>query len=140
MKKLGYFACVAAALGSIAVAGCTSSDPGPDASLRVHNNSDFVITQIHVTSVGSLDWGPNLLSGDALFPDESLTIDVNCDTYDALLIDEDGVECQIHRIDLCFSTADWVIENNTCTSFIAARAAREAAAAQAASSATSAPQ
>jgi len=134
MKTLGYFACVAAALGSIAVAGCTS-DSGPDASLNVRNHSDFVITEIHVTTVGSTDWGPNLLRGDALFPDETLTIDVSCDTYDALLIDEDGVQCQIHRLDLCFSTADWVIENNTCTTFGAARAAREAAARAAGSAA-----
>jgi len=126
MKNL-RLACVLAALGSLAVAGCTSSSSGPDASLRVRNNSDFVITQIHVTQVGSTDWGPNLLSGDGLFPDETLTIDVSCDTYDALLIDQDGVQCQIHRLSLCFSTADWVIENNTCTTFGVARAAREAA-------------
>jgi hypothetical protein len=126
MQNLRYLACVVAALGSAALAGC-SSDSGPDASLRVRNDSDFTITEIHVTSVGSVDWGPNLISGDVLFPDEMLTIDVNCDTYDALLVDEDGVDCEIHNVDLCFNTADWIIQNNTCTVFNAARQAREAA-------------
>jgi hypothetical protein len=135
MKNLRIFACVVAALGSAAVAGCTSSDSGPDAALHVVNRSDFAITEIHVTSVGSSDWGPNLISGDVLLPDETLTVAVECDVYDALLIDEDGVDCQLHNVSLCFSSSDWVIQNNTCVSFLQARAAREAAAKAAAGSA-----
>jgi hypothetical protein len=132
MQNIRLFACVVAALGSIAVAGCTSSSNGPDASLHVQNSSDFAIVEIHVTSVGSTTWGPNLISGDILAPGETLTVDVSCGTYDALLVDEDGVDCQLHSVDLCFNNAAWVIRNNTCTVFGAAKAAREAAAAAAA--------
>lgn len=123
----------------MAIAGCSSSeDSGGAGRLNVHNQSDFAITEIHVTSVGSSTWGPNLISGDILAPDEVLTIDVACDTYDALLVDESGARCTVHDIDLCFSTADWVIQNRDCPVFGAARAAREAA--QAAGSASSAAQ
>lgn len=83
---------------------------------------------MHVTSVGSSSWGPNLLDGDGLAPGESLVLGVDCDTYDALLVDEDGVDCQINNIDLCLNDADWIIRNNTCGVFGAAKAARAAAA------------
>lgn len=139
MQDLRIFACVAAALGAMAVAGC-STDSGNDGAgrLNVHNQSDFAITEIRVTSVGSSTWGPNLISGDILAPGESLTIGVTCDTYDALLVDESGAECTVRDIDLCFSTADWVIRNDTCPVFAAAKAARDAA--QAAGSASGAAQ
>lgn len=121
-------------LGSVAIAGCGSSNDS--GTLRVRNDSDFAITEIRVTSVGSTTWGPNLISGDILAPGESLSIDVSCDHYDALLTDESGAQCTIHDVDLCFSTADWIIQNDTCPVFAAARAAREAA--QAAGSGSSA--
>lgn len=123
MRNLRTIACVIAALGAITVAGCDDDDD--DAELNVHNNSDFDIVEIHVTSVGSTTWGPNLIGGDVLHPGESLEIDVDCGFYDVLLIDSAGVDCELHDLDLCFTEADWVIENETCAVFGAAKAARE---------------
>lgn len=134
MLNLRYFACVACALGSLTVAAC-SSDSGTDASLRVQNDSDFSIVEIRVTSVGNTDWGPNLIAGDSLDPGDTLTIDVTCDTYDALLVDESGVDCQLHSVDLCFNDAAWVIRNNTCTVFSADKAPEAQQAGQTGSSA-----
>lgn len=130
MRTLPILVNTVAALGFAVISGCTGSasvtvDPG--ASLRVENRSDFSITEIHVTSVGSSTWGPNLIDGDILAPGESLTLSVGCNTYDALLVDESGVDCQLHSVNLCLNNADWIIHNNTCTVFGAARAAREAA-------------
>jgi hypothetical protein len=134
MKTLRSLACVAAALGSLAIAGCTTSS-GPDATLRVQNSSDFEIVELHLTNVGSSTWGPNLLGSDSLRPGESITLGVNCGRYDALLVDETDVDCELNDLDLCLNDADWVIRNNTCTVFAAAQAAREAAAKAAASTA-----
>jgi hypothetical protein len=111
----------------VTVAGCSDTDDN-NAQLHVHNNSDFSIVEIHVTSIGSTTWGENLISGQTLAPKDSLTIDVSCGTYDALLVDQQGVDCQVHNIELCGNHADWVIDNTTCTVFGAAKAAREAAA------------
>jgi hypothetical protein len=124
MQNSRFLACVAAALTSAAVAGCSSS--GTDASLRVRNDSSFSIVEIHVTTVGSPTWGPNLIGSD-LQPGDTLTVDVSCAHYDALLVDASGVQCEVHDIDLCFSSADWIIRDDTCPVFGAARAAREAA-------------
>ena len=107
-------------------------DTDPGASLAVVNDSDFVIEEIYLTDVGSPTWGPNLLRGDVLFPGEEVLLGVGCDYYDALVVDEDGVECEINDIDLCGNDATWVIRNNTCSVFEAARKQREADAAKAA--------
>ncbi len=113
------------ALGSLTAAGCGSSNDCDDdnnctttaGALRVQNQSDFAITEIHVTSVGSTTWGPNLISGNVLAPGASLTVAVTCDHYDALLIDEAGEQCTLHNVDLCSNNADWIIQNNTCAAF-----------------------
>jgi hypothetical protein len=125
------------ALCSLALVGCTT-DSGPDATLRVQNSSDFSIIDLRLTSVGSSSWGPNLLGNNPLDPGDSLTLGVNCDTYDAMLVDESNVTCELHDLDLCLNDSDWIIRNNTCTVFAAAQAAREAAA-KAAANATPAP-
>jgi hypothetical protein len=135
MRTLRNFAYVLAALGLVGAVGCSGSAEviidDPDATLLVDNQSDFAIVEIRVTPVGDPSWGPNLLGGDVLLPGESLLLDVECDTYDALLVDEDGVDCELENVNLCLNDADWIIRNNTCSVFGAAKAAREAAAAAA---------
>lgn len=130
---------LAAGVSLAAFAGCTT-DGGvvvdDSASLRVVNGSDFVIEEIYLTDVGSSSWGPNLLRGDVLFPDEELVLGVGCDFYDALVVDEDGVDCEINNFDLCANDATWVIQNNTCSVFEAAAKARAAEAAAQAKTAT----
>src|SRR4051812_9606224 len=108
---------------TISAAACTASTTA-DATLSVDNQSDFVITELYLTDVGSSTWGPNLLAGDQLNPDETLTLGVDCSTYDAMLVDEDGVSCEVDDLDLCLNDAVWVIRNNTCTAFSAAAKAR----------------
>jgi hypothetical protein len=125
MKNLGLSACL---LALSFAAGCSDDDDDVDATLTVVNESDFVIEEIYLTEVDNTDWGRNLLGDDPLLPDEELTLGVDCDFYDALLIDEDGVECELSSIDLCSNDATWFIYNDTCVAFEAARKAREAAA------------
>lgn len=133
MQNLRILACVVAALGSLMAAGCGSDNdcdgddinntnhpecaPAQGGALRVQNQSGVAIVEIHVTSVGSTTWGPNLISGTTLQPGNSLTVAVACDQYDALLVDEAGDKCTIHNVDLCASHADWIIRNDTCSAF-----------------------
>lgn len=143
MQNLRLLACVVAALGSIAIAGCGSSSndcddstsnnngncvcdtngncvpaptPAPGA-LNVHNQSSVAITEIHVAAVGNTNFGANLISNTVLAPGASLSVTVACGQYDALLIDQAGQQCTLHNVSLCFSSADWIITNNTCAAF-----------------------
>lgn len=107
--------------------GCAAST-GADSSLTVSNQSDFTIQELYLTDIGSSTWGRNLLAGDVLFPGEALSLGVDCGTYDALLVDETNVECELTGLDLCFNDAEWVIRNNTCSVFAARLAAEQQAA------------
>lgn len=100
--------------------------------MAVRNQSDFQVHELYVTDVGSATWGENLLRGDVLFPGESMTLGIECGTYDALIVDETNAECEVHDLDLCFDDADWIIRNNTCSVFAARIAAEKEAKAKAA--------
>lgn len=117
MRNVLLATAVATATALGACVASTAPAPATDASLLVINESDYVIEEIYLTEVDNPSWGPNLLRGDVLYPGEDLLLGVPCDFYDALLIDEDGVECEIQSIDLCLNDADWVIRNNTCAVF-----------------------
>jgi len=132
---LSFTACGGGGGGTVII------EDSPDAALVVDNQSDFVIEELYLTDVNSSSWGPNLLFGDVLLPDETVTLSVDCGFYDALLVDEDGVDCELHDLDLCLNEAVWVIRNNTCSVFGAAAKERaEKAAAEAAAKSTTASQ
>ena len=125
-RTVTFAACLAAT--AVLAPGCliVADD---DSSLTVINDSDFVIEEINVTEIDNDDWGPNLIP-EALFPGEEVEISLDCDIYDARLIDEDNVECFIDGIDLCFDDALWHVRNNSCSVWEAAKKAREEAAAK----------
>ena len=121
----GFLTLGAAAPGCLIV----TDDDSSDATLEVFNDSDFVITDIYLTQTTDRDWGPNLLDGDVLLPDESIVlVDINCDFYDAQLIDEDGVTCEVYDLDLCANDARWHVGNNLCTVWNALETAPQATA------------
>ena len=86
---------------------------GNDSSLTIENGSDFALAEIRVTEVNNPSWGPNLMAGDILLPGESITVLLDCDTYDVLVVDEDGFGCELNGLDLCFDDAIWTISNRT---------------------------
>jgi hypothetical protein len=84
-----------------------------DADLTIHNHSSAVLTAVHVAHVDDHRWGPNLLP-QALYPGEDLVIhDVECGRYDVLVVDERGVDCELHDFWLCFEDGGWEVTNAT---------------------------
>lgn len=104
-------------LSSLSLNACviTADD---ESIFTVDNQSDFAIHEVYLAEIGSPSWGPELLVGDILYPGEYLEVQhVECGTYDALVYDELGAECEIHNLDLCLTDIDWVINNallSTC--------------------------
>lgn len=111
-------AVVTSAIALALAAGCDDDVTTlPATSLLVVNDSDFAIVELYITEVDNPDFGPNLLAGDVLLPDEELFVPLRCDFYDVLLVDEEGVDCQLFDIDMCLNEATFVIRNNTCSVF-----------------------
>ncbi|HEY1549977.1 MAG TPA: hypothetical protein VGG28_19240 [Kofleriaceae bacterium] len=109
-----------AALIAVALGACvvdTAPPPSGDSSITVVNHSDFTIEELYVTASASASWGPNWLGSVPLDPGDTITLAVDCGTYDVELIDETAVICDLYGLDLCFDDATWVIENSTCASF-----------------------
>lgn len=102
-------------LGAVAPGCLIVTDDDDDATLEVVNFSDFTIEELYLTEVDNPNWGPDLLRGDVLFPDESIVlVDIACDFYDAQMVDETDAMCTVRDIDLCLNDAVWEIRNNTC--------------------------
>jgi hypothetical protein len=128
------YSVLAVVFSLIGAAGCTGGvvveDPIEESTLLVVNDSDFAIEELYITDVGAPDWGPNQLAGDVLLPDEQfLVTNIECSAYDAMLVAEDGVACELHDVDLCFDDATWHVTNDTCENFF--RKAQEMKAARA---------
>lgn len=88
-----------------------------DATLTIENRSRYVIFEINLSPTTSRRWGEDLLGGDVLYPDESVTVlDIVCDFYDVRVIDEDGYSCELYDVDLCFDDSVWVVSDRTLDS------------------------
>lgn len=97
------------ALGST---GCVIETDG-DSSLTIYNDSSYVLTEVYLAEETDPSWGPNLLP-QPLFPgDELIIVDIDCGNYDALVVDNTGVECELGNIDLCFDDDTWVVDDFT---------------------------
>jgi hypothetical protein len=95
------------ALGS---AACVVTD---DSSLTIYNESSYTLYEVYLAEESDPTWGPNLLP-QPLFPGDDLVIvDIDCGTYDVLVVDETGVECELVGLDLCLDDEGWVIDDFT---------------------------
>ena len=116
MTRLASLLSAVALATTLGATGCIISDSGSD--LTVTNNSSFDIQELYLTFSTSGGWGANHLGSNPLLPGESITLaGISCDTYDVLMVDETGAKCEHDNLDLCLSSASWVITNNTCSVF-----------------------
>lgn len=107
MHRLSLLALVA----PLTLAGCVIGDG--DSSLTLYNESSYALDEVYLAEEFDSDWGPNLLRSP-LFPgDELVIVDIECGTYDALVVDETGVECELRNLDLCLDDDGWVIDDST---------------------------
>ena len=94
--------------------GCIIMTDGGDSSITIWNDSDYVIEYLYVSPSDSSHWGPDLLGGDVLYPNDEVTIhNLDCDYYDVMVVDEYDVECILDDEYLCFDDELWIITNIT---------------------------
>ena len=111
LLAIGLLSC-----GLLSATGC-----GGDSTLTIHNDSSFDIYEVYLAPIDSIEWGPDLLGGNVLDSGETLEIvDIDCDTYDIMLVDEDGDDCILEDVDLCLDDAVWQLDDISlaiCTLF-----------------------
>ena len=114
MKKL---ATAILLVSMFSLSGCIIVSDDGSSTFTIDNQSDFTLYEVNLSPVGSSSWGPNLIR-NPLFPGDAVVIDfIDCDTYDARVIDETGVECVLGNLDLCATDDVWVVDNiflDTC--------------------------
>lgn len=95
---------------AVSTAGCVVTD---DSSFTIYNESSYTLYEVYLAEESDPSWGPNLLP-QPLFPGDDLVIlDIDCGTYDVLVVDETNVECELSGIDLCLDDDGWVVDDFT---------------------------
>jgi hypothetical protein len=119
-KAIGLLFVTVAACGGAQAGGPTTTptgntappatDPSDVGSLTIRNASSYGIYHLQLSPYDDETWGEDLLAGDPLLPGEGGRVPVlQCSKYDLRMVDDEGGECIIQDIDLCFNDEDWTI-------------------------------
>ena len=80
------------------------------ASIKIINQSKWEIHHLYLSPSTSKHWGPDQLGEEVLAKGESYTLtNIDCDTYDIKVVDEDGDECIVEDHELCGDHSFWKI-------------------------------
>ena len=112
MKKLSLLTTLLL-VGAFATSCIITSDSHGDSSLSVVNESDYTLFELRIAESFDVAYGPNLLLGTSLPPDFSVDVILDCGTYDVLVVDDVGTECELRDLSVCFDDAVWIIDNRT---------------------------
>jgi hypothetical protein len=110
----------AAGGGTTAVQGVDDGTVAPDSSVTLVNESEYAIYQMFMSPSSEPMWGPDQLGEDVLLPGESISLAVDCDAYDVRLVDDEGEECVLEDVQVCFEDAVWHLTDEElaiCTVF-----------------------
>ncbi|HEY3806629.1 MAG TPA: hypothetical protein VGL61_28685 [Kofleriaceae bacterium] len=119
----------AVSLVAALVTGCTvttnDDDDDSSASLTIVNDESFDIDNIFISPSGFAQ-SDDILGGTVLEPspavDDTITVTVDCGTYDIEIVDDSGVDndCYISDYSLCGTDDEWDITddffNSSCSS------------------------
>jgi hypothetical protein len=84
-----------------------------NSSVVIKNKSDWEIHQFFLSPVDTDKWGPDQLGEDVISKGDTFTLkNIPCDSYDVMLVDEDGDECVVSEVDICSGQEGWVINND----------------------------
>lgn len=82
-------------------------------NVTIKNKSDWEIHQFFLSSVDTDKWGPDQLGEQVIGTGDTFTLQgIPCDSYDVMLVDEDGDECVVPEVDVCGDNQGWIITND----------------------------
>ncbi|MBB1089394.1 hypothetical protein H4F99_12990 [Lysobacter sp. SG-8] len=80
--------------------------------LKITNNSMWDIYYVYVSRSSNSEWGNDQLDDKVLDAGETWRLtNIQCDTYDVKLVDEDDDTCIIPKVKLCWNT-HWELDND----------------------------
>jgi len=89
-----------------------------DSQVTFRNDSSWKINELYFSRSASNVWGKDQLGRKTLRNGDSFTLtDIQCGTYDVKLIDEDGDQCDIDKVQLCDEAHTWSIRDNELANF-----------------------
>lgn len=82
-------------------------------SIDIVNDTGHAFTDLFLSPSSSADWGPDLL--DALLEDDETysLVNIPCDQYDLMIVEDGGDECLLPAIPLCGSDEVWKFTEET---------------------------
>ena len=108
MRKLHVVSLIALAL--FTTAALPAFAVKKKASIKIINQSKWEIHHLFLSPRTSKEWGFDQLGEEILGTGQSFTLtDIECDTYDIKVVDEDGDECILEKQDLCAEPSVWKI-------------------------------
>jgi hypothetical protein len=115
--RLALAATVTLALPALAVErlpihgdGGTKDDMESQVTFR--NDSSWSINELYFSRSTNHDWGRDQLGRKTVRTGDSFTLnEIPCGTYDVKLVDEEGDQCDIDRVQLCAESHTWSIRD-----------------------------
>jgi len=92
----------------------THSDVKQDLESQVtfRNDSSWAINELYFSRSASKIWGKDQLGRKTVRNGDSFTLsDIPCGTYDVKLVDEEGDQCDIDKVQLCAEAHTWAIRD-----------------------------
>ena len=102
----------ASLMAGVLATGCTvttsSDDDGTNTSITIDNEESFPIDNIWISPTG---WAQSddVLEGVPLDPQTTITVALDCGTYDVEILDDTSTYCYISAYDVCGSNDTWVL-------------------------------
>lgn len=83
--------------------------------IKIINKSNWAIDNIYFSPTDKASWGADILGSDeVLEPNESITVLVDCATWDVKFVAEDDAECIVEDLDICEEEGSWTIDDLGC--------------------------
>lgn len=83
--------------------------------IKIINKSTWAIDHIYFSPTDKATWGADILGSDeVLEPGESVTVLVDCATWDVRFLAQDGAECITEDLDICEVEGSWTIDDLGC--------------------------
>jgi hypothetical protein len=83
--------------------------------IKIINKSNWAIDNIYLSPTNKASWGADILGSDeVLEPNESITILVDCATWDVKFVAKDAAECIVKDLDICEQEGSWTIDDLGC--------------------------